>query len=211
MRDFNGNSTDQNKKEPETTRAKPIKMQGSVGSKKTNLFTNLVDKLIISDGKSVRYNVTNDVIIPGVKDLLSKACKTALDMILFGGTRIDRDNNYTRIRDYSRRDSSLSSSSDRTNEIIKNRNISGYRKACDTSFDFKPDAEDALEAMKNLLRDYGYATIADFLTTVDRGNDISFTDNDYGWKGINALDEASIIRGNGDKYYILFPKAIVLK
>lgn len=210
MRDFNGNSTDQNKREPETIRAKPIKMQGSVGSKKTNFFTNLVDKFIISDGKSVRYNVINDVVIPGAKDLLAKAGKTALDMILFGGTRSDsRDNNYTRIRDYSRRETN--SSSDRTNDIIRNRNISGYRKACDTSFDFKPDAEDALEAIQNLLRDYGYATIADFLTTVDRGNDISFTDNDYGWKGIHALDEASIIRGNGDKYYILFPKAIALK
>jgi len=209
MRDFNGNSTDNNKEEHLKINAKPSTVQGSSGFKKRNHFTNFVSKFIMTDSDTVRSSVINDVIIPGAKDILFKAGKSALDMWLYGSVRPDnKDNNYTRIRNYSSNNNN--SSSTRTEEIMRNRNLSGQKKISDWNTDFKPKADSALEEMKALLKEYGYASIADFLTIVDKPNDISFTDYDFGWKGANGLDDATVIRG-GNGYYILFPKVTQLK
>lgn len=196
MNDYKPNSN--RFKEEQKEREKKVEkiVTGTVTTKKKSGLQKFADEFISDDVKNIKSYVVGDVLIPATKKAISDIVTTAIDMILYGGSRggtkrstADR----VSYRNYYDRDArpvntSRTSSYSYDDIILRDRG----------------EAEDVLDRMEEIIDTYKVASVADLYDLV--GITGNYTDNKYGW---TSLRNAEIVRVR-DGYMIKMPRAVVI-
>lgn len=201
MKEFEGNSN-ANKKTTEREKLAPITKNVSV--RKESEFSKFKRNFFAEDAKSVKSQVFIDVIIPGIKRLMSDIIRIGSDIMIFGsrgsGDRNRGSNNisYSSLYTGSRHNTSYNQIPQST--YTKNV-FSGLNEV--VMFD-RGDAEEVLISLREQIDRFGSVSVADFYDSI--GQSSPFTANKYGWRD---LRDAEVIRVR-DGYSIQFPKAIPL-
>lgn len=194
MEDFKGNSH----ASKEIEKIEPIVTNTSV--KKQSELSKFGKSIISEDVTSVRKKLTSDVLVPGIKKLLTDIGTNFINWIVYGVK--SSPNNKTNINGLNR--ISYSSMYD------KPLNVSTAPKATlftldEIYFENRGDAELVLLKMKERISRYGMVSAGDFYQMVQQS--YVFTAEKYGWRD---LSEAVIIR-KGEQYVISFPKIVPLE
>lgn len=196
---YEGNSDAEKSKK---TKTKPV-VKGKVKEKSTmDTFKNSLRE----DAENVKSYVMEDVLIPALKKAISDIVRNGIDMVLYGESRPRRDND--RERPYRRYSYSSISRRDRDRDDYdrRERRRERYRASGieDILLDTKPEADELLMAMEDIIDEYGTLSILDVYDLA--GVSTSFTDAKYGWTDIR---QARIMHCS-DGYYIKMPKALPL-
>lgn len=190
---------DEPKSKPQVTEPEPRKkiISGTAKVKsKTSLIKKLRDTFVPGDVTSVRSYVINEVIVPGIKNLIVDT----IGMFVLGDNYSGRGRTYSSIGRRDRTSYSVRLDSDR-NRYATVRTGGKYR---DIIYETREDAQDVLEELDNLIRDYGRASISDLYSA--SGITPDFTDEKLGWVDLKR----ATIRRVPDGYILDMPKAYPL-
>lgn len=175
-------------------------VSGEVTSRKKSELRKFADVFIVEDIRKITDHIINDTLIPTIKDALFDVVSGGLSMLLYGDSgkggkrstaagKVLYGNFYNNKRENTPQQRNRVAY-DYDEIIIKNRG----------------EAEEVLEAMKDLLYTYGTVSVADLYDLV--GVSCNYTDNNYGW---TKLDETNSgvepVRGG---YTIRLPRVIAL-
>ena len=204
MADFQPNSHKFKEEQQKTTVRKTERratkvVAGTAKKKKKSELTKLKNSMISEDAASVKSYIFSDVLIPAAKKLLDDIICDGIHMVLYGETgrdgrhrsRVDRVS-YDR---YSRRPEPRRDTCDR-------RSVVDYD---DVTFESRGDAEKVLQAMDDIMAEYGLVRVADLYDLA--GLSCDYLGMDYGWTNINS---AQVVRDRGE-YVIKMPRAIPIK
>ena len=164
---------------------------GEVTVRKKPLNRMLADVFLAEDWDTVKRYILWDVVIPGMKHTFVNAIEMMVLGEVKGGTRTD----YT---SFGSRNTPKNNRRDFTNN---HRSKPDYR---DYTFQARRDAEEVLGSLRELVSEYGSASIADFYDAV--GLSTEYTENKYGWTN---LDRACV-RTCADGYFLDMPKAMLI-
>lgn len=167
----------------------------------------LAKKFFAQDLKTTGKGVTNDILIPGVKNLIVNVLKKAVDYLFMGTYAPTNQNGYTNYTTYG---------------VPKNVSYApGYTPApsapgmpsrpsiyavSEIVFNDRGDAEEVLARMDEIIKKYGMVSVLDFYDLINQKS-MNHTDNKYGWKDLSG---AMVLRGS-DGYRIQFPKVVPLE
>lgn len=192
---LDGNLTAQKKEVSKVTK-------GKVKTSEKSALKKFGEAFIEDDMADIKSYVISDVIIPAIKNLIFDSFIGSLEMMLFGTTsRASKSRNggkngsgtyvsYNKFSDNRSRRADDSRSSDRLD----------YQAVI---FEEKADAEEVLDTLRNLIEDYGQATIGDFYDAAGITPDNNFSKNEeYGWYDLNR----AYVRSNRDGFFISLPK-----
>lgn len=185
-----------------------------VGSGRTivkhdGFFKKLGASLVSDSPDSVRTYLIDDIIIPGIKELLANAINSGIDALFFGGassggsSRLSRKNNSR----YGHVSYSKYYERDHERDRSRDRDISDT-KTCvepdDIVFDTRREAVDVLMELRHILEEYDQVTVADLYDAA--GISTTFTQNKYGWYNI----ESARIRPVSNGYILIMPATKLL-
>lgn len=180
------------------------KVEAVIGGKakirKKGEMHKFAEVFIAEDANNVKSYILLEVIVPAVKKAISDIVTTGIDMILYGETGRSRKNSSASkvpYRDYYERDN------ERTRAGSANKRT-GFNYD-DIIFDTRGDAETVLDAMNDIISQYGVVSVSDFYDLARVSND-NYTMNRYGWTNIAG---ASAVRVR-DGYILKLPRAIPL-
>lgn len=204
MNEFKGNSD--SSKKPEERRVKePVTNAVKVKS------NSVAKKFFAQDFKTTAVGVTNDIMIPGIKNLIVNIIKKAVDY-LFLGSYTQNSNSFTNYTSYSTpRNITYSNGGFVQQPGLPPRQqpVNATRSTIyavnDVAFNERGDAEEVLARMNELIQRYGMVSVLDFYDLIDQK--CNATDNKYGWKDLSS---ASVTRAF-DGYKIAFPRVITLE
>jgi hypothetical protein len=203
--------------EPERPRAKKV-IKGEV-STRVPLGRRIAQSFKGDDAQTVGEYVLFDVILPTVKDLIVDAGKEIIERAIFGtssgpskgarrnsgGSSFSGVNNRTNYRNrYSGRNFD-DDRDDRRTVRDRARSSRGYE---DVILETRGDAEEALDALREHIAEYGDVTVADLYDMV--GADVDGRDyvgRSWGW---NDLRDAEVKRLRSDQYLLDLPPTIRL-
>ena len=173
-------------------------VKGEVKQRKRGIFRRFADTFFNEDLETVEDYLTQDVIIPAIKETISSIVRNGIDMILFGEVKATSANKQggpiVNYGSYSNKSNTYDRSSYRS---YNNRNRLDLG---DIIFSSRGEAEEVLSHLVDLTLDYGEASVGDFYDLV--GVTTTFTDNSWGWKD---LSKTSVSRVRGG-YIINLPK-----
>lgn len=156
------------------------------------------------DIMSVRDYVLHDILVPAVKNIVVDAISGGIEQIIYGEQRRGRNI----IRDGKRSYVSYSNYSDdrdrRSSTRDRDRSARSRHDFDNIIFESRPEAEDVLSNLSDLVRDYGAASVADFYDLSGLTSD--FTDNRYGWDSLAGARTERARNG----YIIVLPRTILL-
>lgn len=163
----------------------PVVNRDQVVSTKKPLGKKFTETFMTEDVHDVKSWLVMDVLIPGIKNTVLDV----LSMMFFGeiGSR-NRSGHSRRDRDDRTNYSSYyhRSSSSRRDQNYSRRRDRDDRYDSDNRVDFRnivlrnrDDAERVICALRDRIRDYGSASVADLLDLIDVAG--RYTDNNYGW------------------------------
>lgn len=190
-------------KESKQSEKKEVKkvVKGKVRIRKKPLGKKFAETFMSEDAQDVKSYVFFDVLVPSIKDTLAEIVKQAIDIILFGNSRRSsrKDKPYGRVS-YS---SYYDREDDRKSRRERNRPT---RDFYDIVLDSRAEAEEVLESLRDIIDQYGSASLADYHDLCDVSGG-SYTDNKYGWTDLTKAS-ISLVRGQG--FVVDLPKAILL-
>lgn len=199
MDEFKSNS-DKARQEPLPEKKVEAVITGKAKTRKKGEMQKFADVFIAEDANNVKSYILMEVIIPAVKKAISDIVTTGIDMMLYGEAGRSRKNgpaSKVSYRNYYERD----------NERV--RAGSGVsRRSLDYDnvvFDTRGDAEAVLDAMNDIISQYGTVSVSDFYDLARVPND-NFTMNKYGWTNIGGATAVRI----RDGYVLKLPRAIPL-
>lgn len=175
-------------------------VSGAVTSRKKSELRKFADVFIVEDVKKITDHIINDTLIPTIKDALYDVVSGGLSMLLYGdsgksGKRSTAAGKvlYGNFYNNNKRESAPPKNRvayDYDEIVIKNRG----------------EAEEVLEAMKDLLCTYGTVSVADLYDLV--GVSCNYTDNNYGWTKLDDTNSGvEPVRGG---YTLKLPRVIAL-
>ena len=174
---------------------------GAAKTRKRNDMQKFADVFIAEDANNVKSYILMEVIVPAVKKAISDIVTTGIDMMLYGeASRNGKNGAASKIsyRNYYERDYERV----RAGSVNNRRGGLNYD---DILFDTRGDAEAVLDAMNDIISQYGTVSVADFYDLARVPND-NFTMNRYGWTNISG---AAAVRVR-DGYILKLPRAIPL-
>ena len=199
MEEYKSNS-DKARQEQLDKKVKPVVAKAAKTRKKGEI-QRFADAFISEDANKVKSYILIEVVIPTVKKAISDIVTTGIDMILYGesgrnkksasGSKISYRNYYEQDRDRVRAGS-----------MGSRRNTPDYY---DILFDTRGDAESVLDAMNDIISQFGTVSVSDFYDLARVSND-NFTMNRYGWTNIGG---ATAVRVR-DGYVLKLPRAVPL-
>lgn len=168
---------------------------GSAKTKKKNGIQKITDVFVSDDVENVKSYIFEDIIVPAIKDILLDTVKTLLGVNGRTGKNTtaskvsyrsyyDKENDR---RDYSAR--KVRTGYDYDNIVFESRG----------------DAEAVLDAMNDIITQFGVVSIGDLYDLADMSVD-NYTLNKYGWTDIRS---ATVNRVR-DGYMLKLPKALPL-
>jgi hypothetical protein len=178
-------------------------ISGSAKPKKKTEIRKFTDVFLSDDVGNVKSYILLDVLVPAIKKLFSDIITNGVDMILYGGTGQSRRNssktskisyqNYYDREDHKRP----------ANQQPHHRNGFDYDEIV---FETRGDAESVLQAMDEVISQYGTASIADLYDLANMSTN-NYTATKYGWTDIPASCKPIRVR---DGYILKLPRAIPL-
>ena len=180
MDNYKSNSDKSRQEQPEK------KVEAVIGGKakirKKGEMHKFAEVFIAEDANNVKSYILLEVIVPAVKKAISDIVTTGIDMILYGETGRSRKNSSASkvsYRNYYERDN------ERIRAGSANRRT-GFNYD-DIIFDTRGDAETILDAMNDIISQYGVVSVSDFYDLARVSND-NYTMNRYG-KAIKRINE----------------------
>lgn len=191
-------------------------MKGSVSKRELTFREKLKRSFVKEDVVDIRDYVIFEIIIPGIrKGVFDAIVGTAAQIFgisvpsSFGSLRSGQQK--SRLTPHERRYRDYSSiSQGQPFEYSSDSRVRRYDRfyASDWTFDYKEDADSALEQLIDICDDRGYVTVAKFFALVDPNGTMQgkhpYTNNDYGWRN---LDNATVKFSHGEGYYLDLPPA----
>jgi len=209
---FPGNSRNPKPPQPEELeivepRTEKI-ISGTVKQKKRGFGKKFAETFLEDDTKTVGSYIFWDVVIPGVKHMISELIGGGIDMLLFGerrrgGAQTHRVNgrsyvnygSYSRERNYER---------DKRDVRDRDRSNRARHDFDDIVFETRGEAEYVLSHLSDLIIEYHMASVSDLYGLV--GITPNFTDDRWGWTDMRGA-HVSRIRG---EYVLNMPKTVPL-
>lgn len=201
MEDYKSNS-DKVRREPQPDKKVEAVITGNAKPRKKGEIQKFADVFIAEDARNVKFYILMEVIVPAVKKAISDIVTTGIDMILYGEAgRIKKNSAASKVsyRNYYEHGS---------NDKVYAGSVGNRRNALDYDdilFDTRGDAESVLDAMNDIIGQYGTVSVSDFYDLARVPND-NFTMNRYGWTNIGG---ATVVRIR-DGYILKLPRAIPL-
>lgn len=199
MEDYKSNS-DKSRQEQQSDRKVEAVITGNAKTRKKGEMQKFADVFIAEDANNVKSYILMEVIIPAVKKAISDIVTTGIDMILYGEAGKTRKNGAASkisYRNYYEQESGRTRAGS-----AGRRNSFDYD---DVIFDTRGDAEAVLDAMNDIISQYGTVSVSDFYDLARVPND-NYTMNRYGWTNIGG---ATAVRVR-DGYILKLPRAIPL-
>ena len=200
MEDYKSNS-DKARQEQQSEKKVEAVITGAAKTRKKGEMQKFADVFIAEDANNVKSYILMEVIVPAVKKAISDIVTTGIDMILYGEAGRSRKNgtaSKVSYRNYYERDSDRIRAGSAANRR-------GGLEYDDILFDTRGDAEAVLDAMNDIISQYGTVSVSDFYDLARVPND-NFTMNRYGWTNIAG---ATAVRVR-DGYILKLPRAIPL-
>lgn len=173
---------------------------GAAKLKKKSEMKRLADVFISEDIDNVKTYILMDVLVPAVKKAISDIVTNGIDMILYGETSSARNKtNTTRIA-YGKM---YDQNSDLRRDYQSNSR-SGYDWG-DIIFETRGDAESVLDAMNDIIGQYGIVSVGDLYDLAGKSTD-NYNLNKYGWTDISGCKSVRVREG----YILKLPKALPL-
>ena len=177
-------------------------VNGSAKAKKKSDIRKITDVFVSEDVSNVKSYILLDVLVPAVKKAISDIVTNGIDMILYGEAGRSRKGN-TNASKVSYR-SYYESQSDRDR-----RERSAIRSPFDYDdilFETRGDAETVLDAMNEIISQYGVVSVGDLydLANVQTSN---YTVNKYGWTDIFGCKPMRV----RDGYILKLPRPMPIK
>lgn len=197
MEDYRSNSDKSRQEQPE--KKVEAVVSGSTKTRRKGEMQKFADVFIAEDAGNVKSYIFMEVIVPALKKAISDIVVTGIDMILYGEAGRSKKNTPAKAswQNYYEQDNRV-----RANSGTNRRSSIDYD---DIVFDTRGDAEAVLEAMSDIIDQYGTVSVADLYDLARVPND-NFTMNRYGWTNIN---NASPVRVR-DGYILKLPRVIPL-
>ena len=199
MEDYKSNS-DKSRQEQQSEKKVEAVITGKAKTRKKGEMQKFADVFIAEDTNNVKSYILMEVIIPAVKKAISDIVTTGIDMILYGEAGRSRKNGAA---------SKVSYRNYYEQESGRTRAGSAGRRSSfdydDVIFDTRGDAEAVLDAMNDIISQYGTVSVSDFYDLARVPND-NYTMNRYGWTNIGG---ATAVRVR-DGYILKLPRAISL-
>lgn len=174
---------------------------GKAKTRKKGEMQKFADVFIAEDANNVKSYILVEVIIPAIKKAISDIVTTGIDMILYGEVGRSRKNgaaSKVSYRNYYERDNERT----RAGSGVSRHSGLDYDNIV---FDTRGDAEAVLDAMNDIISQYGTVSVSDFYDLARVPND-NFTMNKYGWTNIGGATAVRI----RDGYVLKLPRAIPL-
>lgn len=200
MDEYKSNS-DKARQEQKTEKKVEAVITGTAKTRKKGDIQKFADVFIAEDANNVKSYILMEVIVPAVKKAISDIVTTGVDMILYGEGGRSKKNSITSkvsYRNYYERDA------DRVRAGASNSRRNGLDYD-DILFDTRGDAEAVLDAMNDIISQYGTVSVSDLYDLARVPND-NFTMARYGWTNIGG---ATAVRVR-DGYILKLPRAIPL-
>lgn len=204
--DLKGNSL--SGREPEGKNITKV-VTGEVRRQKKNLGQQLAETFIGGDVKSVAGYVFLEVLVPAAKDMIADMFSQGIERILYGeaksasrrtGSRPSGTSGYV---SYNR---VASSSTPPWNKPPEQARISrAAHNFDDIVLATRPEAEEVISTMFDILSTYEQVTVADLLEMV--GLKSEHTDHNYGWRNLQGLSAVRVRNG----YLLDLPRPESLK
>ena len=175
---------------------------GTAKTRKKGEMQKFANVFIAEDANNVMSYILMEVIVPAAKKALSDIVTTGIDMILYGEAgRYKRNNGAQKVsyRNY------YDQSSDRVRAGYGGSPRRAGIDYDDIVFDTRGDAESVLDAMHDIIAQYGTVSVADLYDLARVPND-NFTMNRYGWTSINGAQTVRV----RDGYILKLPRVVPL-
>lgn len=171
--------------------------------RKRGLGKRFAEVFIGSDARSVWQYIAYDVLVPAAKDMVSDAVSSGIERMLFGDSSRGKSRGYgyqsnKGFTNYSKYSGGSSSSRPMSTRARARHDFK------EIVFETRPEAEDALRQLFQLLDSYNVVTLNDFYSSV--GVTGSFADEKYGWTDLRG-SRVERVRGG---YIIDLPSPDVL-
>lgn len=177
-------------------------VQGTAKVKKKGKTSKFASMFISEDATNVKSYIVADVLVPAAKKLISDIVKDGIEMILYGGVNHNKRSSGLRADYVSYNRYSDRKYEDRRLDDSKSRYGYSYD---DVILETRGEAEEVLDAMDNIIEEYGMVSVMDLYDLV--GITGQYTDNKYGWTNIRNSEPVRM----RDGYMLKLPKAIPLK
>ncbi len=201
MEEYKSNSDKARKEQAEKSDKKvEAVITGTAKTRKKGEMQKFADVFIAEDANNVKSYILMEVIIPAVKKAISDIVITGIDMILYGEAGRSKRNGSAPKVSY-RQYYNQNSDPVRAGSANSRRSID-YD---DILFDTRGDAETVLDAMQDIIGQYGTVSIADLYELAHVPND-NFTLNRYGWANLNGAQAVRV----RDGYILKLPRAVPL-
>lgn len=198
MEEYKSNS-DKSRQEQSEKKVEAV-ITGTAKTRKKGEMQKFADVFIAEDANNVKSYILLEVIVPAIKKAISDIVTTGIDMILYGeagrsrksgsASKVSYRNYYERESERTRAGSAARRTSFDYDDIL---------------FDTRGDAEAVLDAMNDIISQYGVVSVSDFYDLARVAND-NYTMNRYGWTNIAG---ATAVRVR-DGYILKLPRAIPL-
>lgn len=199
MEEYKSNS-DKSRQEAKSEKKVEAVITGTAKTRKKGEMQKFADVFIAEDATNVKSYILMEVIVPAVKKAISDIVTTGIDMILYGEAGKSKRNGSAPKVSY-RQYYNQSSDQVRAGSANSRRSID-YD---DILFDTRGDAETVLDAMQDIIGQYGTVSIADLYELAHVPND-NFTLNRYGWANLNGAQAVRV----RDGYILKLPRAVPL-
>lgn len=200
MEDYKSNS-DKARQEQQSEKKVEAVITGAAKTRKKGEMQKFADVFIAEDANNVKSYILMEVIVPAVKKAISDIVTTGIDMILYGEAGRSKKNGTASKVSY-RNYYDQGADRVRAGSAGNRRNTPDYD---DILFDTRGDAEAVLDAMNDIISQYGMVSVSDFYDLANVAND-NYTMNRYGWTNIAG---ATAVRVR-DGYILKLPRAIPL-
>lgn len=181
----------------ERAKLKPV---AKAKKQKKGLIERLVVGLIdAGDGQSVGQHLTQDIILPAVKNVIVDAITSGANMIFFGdqgGARkgVGSGGGYNYTKNYKSKNNYSRNREPERHQPRKNGRLLEF------IFEDRTGAIDTLRALNEHIDEYDFVTVADYYDLIDE--EPTYADNNYGWTDLSA---AGVYPTRGG-FYIKFPQ-----
>lgn len=180
--------------------------KGQVGEK-PNALKKAVRGFISTDSAHLGDYLINDIIMPSIKDMISKAVKGGIDTILYGPGKSGQNSKNSSFG--SRISYSSLYSNERATTPARSHAVYEYRDVYysdDATRSARVKAEEVLSTLYDILSQYGSVNVAQFF----EASEITPEPNDYnyGWYDLTGSRSYRCLDG---KYRLELPPAVVLK
>lgn len=186
----------QEKKAEEEERQVEKVVTGNVSSRERPIHKKIARTLLADDMQNVKNYIWLDVLIPTIKEAVSRIIKDGADMLIFGAVM---GNNGRKGGGFNYHGISSGSSGGRT---VNRKAMRDFREE---EFDYRDDAEEVLSQLNELIERYGNASVSDFYSSI--GVTPKYTDKKWGWRSLAGVQ---VKRAYGNKYVIDLPRAEAL-